>query len=108
MVGTQLKWDDYATAWARLHGGFDARAAAPVVRAWLRFAYHVGYVLGRLRVSPTAVTGFLGRGAAGIFLEVWVLAEAGVQSRHRIRSPTRNASPVSRSASEIRLLHWTQ
>lgn len=27
-----------------------------MVRAWLRFAYHVGYVLGRLRVSPTAVT----------------------------------------------------
>ncbi|MFC8620558.1 CDP-alcohol phosphatidyltransferase family protein [Micromonospora purpureochromogenes] len=56
MVGTQLKWDDYATAWARLHGGFDPRAAAPVVRAWLRFAYHVGYILGRLRISPTAVT----------------------------------------------------
>ncbi|MEV0810172.1 CDP-alcohol phosphatidyltransferase family protein [Micromonospora sp. NPDC050200] len=56
MVGTQLKWDDYATAWARLHGGFDPRAAAPVVRAWLRFAYHLGYILGRLRVSPTAVT----------------------------------------------------
>ncbi|MEH0821051.1 MULTISPECIES: CDP-alcohol phosphatidyltransferase family protein [unclassified Micromonospora] len=56
MVGTQLKWDDYATAWARLHGGFDPRAAAPVVRAWLRFAYHVGYILGRLRVGPTAVT----------------------------------------------------
>ncbi|MEV4843797.1 CDP-alcohol phosphatidyltransferase family protein [Micromonospora matsumotoense] len=56
MVGTQLKWDEYATAWARLHGGFDPRVAAPVVRAWLRFAYHVGYVLGRLRVTPTAVT----------------------------------------------------
>ncbi|MER6595643.1 CDP-alcohol phosphatidyltransferase family protein [Micromonospora purpureochromogenes] len=56
MVGTLLKWDDYATAWARLHGGFDPRAAAPVVRAWLRFAYHVGYILGRLRITPTAVT----------------------------------------------------
>ncbi|WP_433686785.1 CDP-alcohol phosphatidyltransferase family protein [Micromonospora carbonacea] len=56
MVGTSLNWDEYATAWARLHGGFDPRAAAPVVRAWLRFAYHVGYVLGRLRVTPTAVT----------------------------------------------------
>ncbi|MDH6462520.1 phosphatidylglycerophosphate synthase [Micromonospora sp. A200] len=56
MVGTQLKWDDYATAWARLHGGFDPRAAAPVVRAWLRFAYHLGYILGRLRITPTAVT----------------------------------------------------
>ncbi|NJP33435.1 CDP-alcohol phosphatidyltransferase family protein [Micromonospora thermarum] len=56
MVGTQLNWDQYATAWARLHGGFDPRAAAPVVRAWLRVAYHVGFVLGRLRVTPTAVT----------------------------------------------------
>ncbi|MEO3775652.1 CDP-alcohol phosphatidyltransferase family protein [Micromonospora sp. B11E3] len=56
MVGTQLNWDQYAAVWARLHGGFDPRAAAPVVRAWLRFAYHVGYVLGRLRVTPTAVT----------------------------------------------------
>lgn len=55
-VGTQLNWDQYATAWARLHGGFDPRVAAPVVRAWLRFAYHVGYVLGRLRVGPTPVT----------------------------------------------------
>ncbi|MEU8261277.1 CDP-alcohol phosphatidyltransferase family protein [Micromonospora sp. NPDC048999] len=58
MVGTQLNWDQYATAWARLHGGFDPRAAAPVVRAWLRFAYHLGYVLGRLRVGPTPVTVF--------------------------------------------------
>ncbi|MCN0151376.1 CDP-alcohol phosphatidyltransferase family protein [Salinispora arenicola] len=56
MVGTQLNWDQYATAWARLHGGFDPRAAAPPVRAWLRLAYHVGYVLGRLRVTPTTVT----------------------------------------------------
>ncbi|MFC0003319.1 CDP-alcohol phosphatidyltransferase family protein [Micromonospora siamensis] len=56
MVGTQLSWDEYATAWARLHGGFDPRVAAPVVRAWLRFAYHVGFILGRLRVTPTAVT----------------------------------------------------
>ncbi|MFC3500470.1 CDP-alcohol phosphatidyltransferase family protein [Micromonospora krabiensis] len=56
MVGTLLKWDEYATAWARLHGGFDPRSAAPAVRGWLRFAYHVGYVLGRLRVGPTPVT----------------------------------------------------
>ncbi|MEH0937549.1 CDP-alcohol phosphatidyltransferase family protein [Micromonospora psammae] len=55
-MGTQLKWDEYATAWARLHGGFDPRVAAPVVRAWLRFAYHLGYILGRLRIAPTAVT----------------------------------------------------
>lgn len=56
MVGTALRWDDYATAWARLHGGFDPRTAAPVVRGWLRLAYQIGYLLGRLRVTPTAVT----------------------------------------------------
>ncbi|MEU5564590.1 CDP-alcohol phosphatidyltransferase family protein [Micromonospora musae] len=66
MVGTQLNWDEYATAWARLHGGFDPRKAAPVVRGWLRFAYHVGYVLGRMRVGPTAVT------VAGVLLCVCV------------------------------------
>ncbi|MER7166318.1 CDP-alcohol phosphatidyltransferase family protein [Micromonospora sp. NPDC000207] len=62
MVGTQLSWHEYATEWARLHGGFDPRTAAPVVRGWLRLAYHIGYVLGRLRVTPTAVT------AAGVLL----------------------------------------
>ncbi|MFI7077237.1 CDP-alcohol phosphatidyltransferase family protein [Micromonospora sp. NPDC049903] len=58
MVGRQLNWNEYATAWARLHGGFDPRAATPVVRGWLRFAYHVGFLLCRLRVGPTAVTVF--------------------------------------------------
>ncbi|RIV38414.1 CDP-alcohol phosphatidyltransferase family protein [Micromonospora radicis] len=56
MVGRQLNWNEYATAWARLHGGFDPRAATPVVRGWLRFSYHLGFLLGRLRVGPTAVT----------------------------------------------------
>ncbi|MBL6275721.1 CDP-alcohol phosphatidyltransferase family protein [Micromonospora fiedleri] len=56
MVGRQLNWNEYATAWARLHGGFDPRAATPVVRAWLRLSYHLGFLLGRLRVGPTAVT----------------------------------------------------
>ncbi|MFG2061379.1 CDP-alcohol phosphatidyltransferase family protein [Micromonospora sp. NPDC048871] len=56
MVGRQLNWNEYATAWARLHGGFDPRAATPVVRGWLRLAYHLGFLLGRLRVGPTAVT----------------------------------------------------
>lgn len=55
-MGTQLKWDEYATTWARLHGGFDPRGATPVVRGWLRLAYHLGYILGRLRVTPTGVT----------------------------------------------------
>jgi CDP-diacylglycerol--glycerol-3-phosphate 3-phosphatidyltransferase len=55
-VGTRLNWDEYAVNWARLHGGFDPRRAAPTVQGWLRFAYQTGYLLGRLRVSPTAVT----------------------------------------------------
>ncbi|GAB3811344.1 CDP-alcohol phosphatidyltransferase family protein [Micromonospora zhanjiangensis] len=55
-MGNRLTWDEYATAWAGLHGGFDPRTAAPVVRGWLRMAYLVGALLGRLRVSPAAVT----------------------------------------------------
>jgi CDP-diacylglycerol--glycerol-3-phosphate 3-phosphatidyltransferase len=51
-----LTWDEYAAAWARLHGGFDPRLATPVVRGWLRMAHGTGSLLGRLRVSPTGVT----------------------------------------------------
>ncbi|HEY0697547.1 MAG TPA: CDP-alcohol phosphatidyltransferase family protein [Micromonospora sp.] len=56
MVGTRLTWDEYATVWGRLHGGFDPRLAAPVVQGWLRMAYLAGSLLSRLRVKPTAVT----------------------------------------------------
>lgn len=52
----RLSWDGYAAARAALHGGFDARYAAPAVRGWLRVGYGVGTVLSRLRVSPTTVT----------------------------------------------------
>lgn len=55
-MGQPLKWDDYASTWARLHGGFDPRLASPVVRGWLRMAYLLGYGLGKVRVSPMAVT----------------------------------------------------
>lgn len=55
-MGSRLNWDEYATAWARLRGGFDPRLAAPSVRRWLYVAYRVGAVLGRLWVRPTAVT----------------------------------------------------
>lgn len=51
-----LTWEQYATAWGKLHGGFDPRLASPVVRGWIRLAYAGGSLLGRLRVSPTAVT----------------------------------------------------
>ncbi|ASW56052.1 CDP-alcohol phosphatidyltransferase family protein [Plantactinospora sp. KBS50] len=62
MVGTPMSWNEYATTWSRLHGGFDPRAATPVVRGWIRSAYLLGYVLGRLHVSPGAVT------AAGVVI----------------------------------------
>jgi phosphatidylglycerophosphate synthase len=56
VVGTRLNWDEYAATWARLHGDFDPRRAAPAVRGWLRFSYQIGHLLGGLRVSPIAVT----------------------------------------------------
>lgn len=66
MVGTRLRWDDYAINWARLHGGFDPRMATPAVRGWLHLAYRMGYLLGRLRVSPSSVT------VVGVLLSVAV------------------------------------
>jgi phosphatidylglycerophosphate synthase len=57
-----LTWQEYAATWSRLHGGFDPEAASPVVRGWIRLAYRGGSLLGRLRVSPGAVT------AAGLVL----------------------------------------
>jgi CDP-diacylglycerol--glycerol-3-phosphate 3-phosphatidyltransferase len=55
-VSTRLGWHDYASRWAALHGGFDPRQAGTVVRGWIRLSYEIGSRLGRLRVSPTAVT----------------------------------------------------
>jgi phosphatidylglycerophosphate synthase len=51
-----MTWDEYATAWSALHGGFDPRRASLFVRGWLRLAFLIGRPLGRLGVSPTAVT----------------------------------------------------
>src|SRR3954447_5772319 len=51
-----VTWDEYVTAWSRLHGGFDPRAASPVVRGWVRTAYRTGSFLARRRVGPAAVT----------------------------------------------------
>lgn len=55
-MGNRLSWDEYASTWARLHGGFDPRRATPVVAGWLRMSYQIGFVLSRLRVTPTMVT----------------------------------------------------
>jgi phosphatidylglycerophosphate synthase len=49
-------WDDYATAWSELHGGYDPRRASPVVRGWVRLAYGIGSWLGRRGIGPMAVT----------------------------------------------------
>jgi phosphatidylglycerophosphate synthase len=51
-----VTFQEYAAAWSALHGGFDPTAASPLVRGWVRLAYHGGVLLGRLRVGPTAVT----------------------------------------------------
>ena len=51
-----MTWEQYATAWSALHGGFDPRAASPVVRGWVRLAYRGGSLLARLGAGPTAVT----------------------------------------------------
>jgi archaetidylinositol phosphate synthase len=49
-------WDNYATGWRDLHGGFDPRGASPVVRGWLRLAYRLGGYAVRLGATPTTVT----------------------------------------------------
>lgn len=51
-----MTWEEYATAWSRLHGGFDPAAASPLVRGWLRTAYRSGGWLAARRVTPAAVT----------------------------------------------------
>lgn len=67
-----MNWDGYATAWAGLHGGYDPRQASIAVRGWLRMAYAIGKLLGRLGVSPTAVT------CAGLALSVAVPLVAAI------------------------------
>src|SRR6266542_4790349 len=51
-----VTWEQYATAWSRLHGGFDPSVASPLVRGGWRPAYRGGTLLVRLRVGPAAVT----------------------------------------------------
>jgi len=52
-----LTWEEYAAEWSALHGGFEPDTASPVVRGVIRLAYRGGTLLGRLGLSPTAVTG---------------------------------------------------
>jgi phosphatidylglycerophosphate synthase len=53
---TGVTFQEYASAWSALHGGFDPTTASPVVRGWVRLAYSGGVVLARLGVGPNAVT----------------------------------------------------
>ncbi|HEX8627839.1 MAG TPA: CDP-alcohol phosphatidyltransferase family protein, partial [Catenuloplanes sp.] len=71
----RLTWEQYTTAWAALHGGFDVRRANPVVRGWIRLAYSGGFVLARMRVPPAAVTAF------GLVLCVLVPVTAAIGPR---------------------------
>jgi phosphatidylglycerophosphate synthase len=51
-----VTWEEYCSAWARLHGGFDPGGASPLVRGWVLIAYKIGSWLGSRRVGPMAVT----------------------------------------------------
>jgi phosphatidylglycerophosphate synthase len=68
-------WDDYATAWSGLHGGFDPRRASFLVRGWVRIAYRVGSWLSRRGIGPMAVT------TAGLFVGLTVPVAAGTLGR---------------------------
>ncbi|MEV6301001.1 CDP-alcohol phosphatidyltransferase family protein [Actinoplanes sp. NPDC051861] len=51
-----MTWDEYVSAWSRLHGGFDPRNASVLVRGWVLCAYKIGIFLGNRRISPLTVT----------------------------------------------------
>lgn len=50
-----MEWDQYATAWADQHGGYDHRRAPVSVRGWLRLGYHGARALAAARVPLGAV-----------------------------------------------------
>ncbi|MBM2615212.1 CDP-alcohol phosphatidyltransferase family protein [Actinoplanes sp. LDG1-06] len=70
-----MLWDDYATAWSGLHGGFDPRRASVLVRGWVRIAYGIGSWLGRRGIGPMAVT------TAGLLVCLSVPVAAGTLGR---------------------------
>jgi CDP-diacylglycerol--glycerol-3-phosphate 3-phosphatidyltransferase len=51
-----VDWDQYATAWADRHGGYDQRRAPAPVRGWLRLGYRIAQALATVRVQPATVT----------------------------------------------------
>jgi CDP-diacylglycerol--glycerol-3-phosphate 3-phosphatidyltransferase len=52
-----MTWDEYATGWRELHGGYDPRTGSAFARGWLRFAYAVARVAVRAGATPAVVTG---------------------------------------------------
>lgn len=66
-----------------MHGGFDPRRSAPLVRVWMRLAYRCGRPLARLSIRTntlTTLTLFLCLGAPLALLPgpVWAVAAAGL------------------------------
>jgi phosphatidylglycerophosphate synthase len=51
-----VTWEEYASAWSALHGGFDPDRASFLIRGWVRLAWRGGTALARLRIGPSAVT----------------------------------------------------
>jgi CDP-diacylglycerol--glycerol-3-phosphate 3-phosphatidyltransferase len=66
-----VEWDQYATAWADRHGGYDQRRAPAPVRGWLRLGYRIAQALAAVRVQPATVA------AAGLVAAAAVPLAAG-------------------------------
>jgi phosphatidylglycerophosphate synthase len=49
-------WDEYASDWQELHGGYDPRTGSLFVRWWLLFVYTVSRIVAGAGATPTTVT----------------------------------------------------
>jgi phosphatidylglycerophosphate synthase len=54
-----VTWDEYASAWSRLHGGFDPRTGSVFVRGWVRLAFTLGSRLAWAGPSWVTLFGLL-------------------------------------------------
>ncbi|MFI6075396.1 CDP-alcohol phosphatidyltransferase family protein [Actinoplanes sp. NPDC051343] len=54
-----MTWDEYASAWSRLHGGFDPRTGSVFVRGWVRLAFTLGSRLAWAGPSWVTLCGLL-------------------------------------------------
>jgi CDP-diacylglycerol--glycerol-3-phosphate 3-phosphatidyltransferase len=66
-----MTWDEYATEWSRLHGGFDPRTGSVLVRTWVRTAYRMGSLMPGIGPNWVTLAGVL------LCLAVPVAATAG-------------------------------